>query len=329
MNINGIQNQNPNSIILKRQGTPFTAFVPTKYANIKKEQINDSFEKINNKISQASDSKLSQAILLALSPIPQIRKVSSAPDDIKDGNFIRAIGMLAYTAMFFPEDSRDVWDGIKQLMGKGKAPISPNHQHKFSYFRGTLAEPLLKMQGKNSQKVSQFLYKADKTIYDTKLGKFLEKTFDFKVSNSVATGKLDALGNKILSFEVKGSKFGKVIGKSLLRMTKLSFLTLGVLELPAIIKAFLNSKNEDNSVVSGSKQIVKSSVKVTSILSGIGLAGAALAKKGPVGSLVGMGLGAFAGSKFSKLISSFIDGGSKKVESVDKDLTNSKKPLNA
>ena len=53
--------------------------------------------------------------------------------------------------------------------------------------------------------------------------------------------------------------------------------------------------------------MVKSGIYVTSILANIGMFGALLGGFGPVGSLVGMGMGSVAGSKISQKINKIID----------------------
>ena len=113
--------------------------------------------------------------------------------------------------------------------------------------------------------------------------------------------KLDIKGKQIKAYQITGSPIAKLTGRALLRIPVISVIALSALELPAIIKAFTREKSLKNNVISGSKQTAKSSINVVSILSGIGLAGAYFAKAGPIGSLLGMGIGSVAGSYVSRI----------------------------
>jgi len=250
-----------------------------------------------------------KAILETLCPIIPVRRISSLPENLDDGNYARAAGLLGVAVMFLPEDCRDVRDGINQLRGKFKKSYDfREFQQPFSYFKGTLMEPLLKFKGKLGSKISDKLQSWDIPIYDTKFGRFLEKIFNIKRGNeSFDTGKTYGRNKKLFAYNFKGNKASNLLGRALLRIPYLSVLTLAVLELPAIVKSLNTGENIQEKAKNTSKQLAKSFVYVTSLIAGVGLCGAFLAKKGPAGSLLGMGVGAVAGSRISASINNQID----------------------
>lgn len=243
----------------------------------------------------------------ALSPLSPIRRISSLEDNIHDGNYVRAIGLVGLAAMNLPEDCNDLKLAYNQIIKNRKPSYNPKlYQHKFSFFRGTLLEPLLALNGKYGKKISDFLYVADRPIYDTKFGKWMGKVCNVKQEDAVQTSIKDIQGTKVLAIKHKGSTFSRMVGRGMLRLPVLSVYALGALELPAIIKNF-TKKDSKNNIKDGFKQIAKSTTYVVSLLSGIGLVGALIARKGPAGSLVGIGLGSVAGSFASKYVNKQIE----------------------
>jgi len=288
--------------------------------------IKDTFEKIKPQKSEIAEkikkydesadksNSASKVIMAALSPIVPLRRVSSLPDNLKEGNYERALGLLGLAVVNLPEDWRDITAGYNQIFKK----IAPGYdyskmQHPFSFFRGTFLEPMLKFKGETGKRISKYLYDADKTLFDTKFGAFIKKIFKFDIVNKDfikdQTGliKKDVMGNAVHAFEVGGSRFGKHIGRALLRIPVLSVIALAALELPAIIKAFNKGKDTESKIKEGSKQVFKSAINLTAITAGIGIAGQWLAKKGPAWSLVGMGIGSVAGSLASKFAGKAVD----------------------
>jgi hypothetical protein len=113
-----------------------------------------------------------RVVFSALSPIVPVRRLSSLPDNIEDGNYERAAGLLALAAVNLPEDTRDLKSACKQIF-KGELPKYDfkNYQTPFSFFRGTALEPVVNKMGKLGVKLLSF----DKTLYSTKFGKFLRQ----------------------------------------------------------------------------------------------------------------------------------------------------------
>jgi len=280
-----------------------------------------SFYSLKNQVNKLDEAALkhgeiSKGVFAALSPIVPIRRISSLPDNIKDGNYTRAGALVGLMAINLPEDSRDIGAAIKQVC-KNQLP---NYNYKefqtpFSFFRGTLLEPLVNKMGKWGAKLHEF----DKPLYDSKFGELCKKVFDFDMVDydgtkrfvprviQDETGKTVVKNLEVYAAKVEGSAIGKVVGNSLLRIPIISTLVLSAMEIPAIIKAFCKPESTKDKAINGSTQILKSSVNVSSILTGIGVFGSLLKGRGPVGSLIGMGLGSVAGAYASKEIGSKID----------------------
>ncbi|OGI18542.1 MAG: hypothetical protein A2287_06500 [Candidatus Melainabacteria bacterium RIFOXYA12_FULL_32_12] len=258
-----------------------------------------------------------KSIFAALSPVAPIRRIASIPDNIKDGNYTKAAGLLGLAYVNIPEDVRDLTNAGKQIF-KGKLPAYDykNYQTPFSFFRGTKLEPVINKLGKFGAKLHQW----DIPLFDTKLGKIVQKKLNIRMVGQTTTGRKvpklifnEISKNTILkqapvkAFELQGSAFAKIIGKSLLRIPLLSVFALGVFELPAIIKAFGQEKNDKSKLHNGITQITKSSINVSSLLAGIGTVGAVLAKYGSAYSMLGMGLGSILGSLLASKINKIVD----------------------
>jgi len=266
--------------------------------------------------STEQDKELEKVAFVALSPITPVRRISSLPDNVEDGNYSRATGLVALAVVNLPEDTRDLKAAWKQIT-KGELPKYDykEYQHPFSFLRGTLFEPLLGKMGK----FGLWLCEQDVPLYDTKIGSWLRKKLKFQMEDIMLTGRScpwivkDGTGKSVIkkiditAFKLSGSSSAKTIGRALLRTSKIGAIVLLGLELPAIIKETIKPKDIQSKAISGIKQIIKSIINVTSILSGIGIGGAILTKRGPAGSLAGMGIGSLIGIYTSKQISKFLD----------------------
>ncbi len=254
-------------------------------------------------------------IFAALSPITPIRRISSLPDNIKEGNYTRAVGLLGLAYANFPEDTVDLKNACKQIF-KGELPKYDykNYQAPFSFLRGTALEPVVNKMGKLGVKLHQW----DVSLFDTRFGKFISKLFKISYSDfdftgrsisqvTLEKGKAVIKNVNVLALKPEGTTLSKLIGRTLLRIPVMSVIALSLLELPSIIKSFSKNESKKENIEDGSIQILKSGINVTSILSAIGLCGAIFAGKGPAFSLLGMGLGSLAGNFTSKQLAQKID----------------------
>ena len=307
--------------------------------------VRDSFDKFRNSTqylkSQINEldnkahknKELIKSVFATFSPIAPIRRISSLQDNVDDGNYTRAVGLIGLMVVNLPEDCRDVRNGIRQVLDK----ILPNNvkefvkirypkiykhlvefnpsydysklQHPFSFFRGTLLEPLINLPNEWGTLISAKLHKADRPLNDTRLGQKFLKTLKIKTGEFRETNISNIHDDFILAKAFKGgNRFTRLIAESMLRIPALGVYALSILELPAIIKSFKKGKNTKEKTIFVLKQIAKSSIFVSFMISGIGIFGRLGAKKGPMGSLIGMGIGSVIGGFISKKAGKFIDG---------------------
>ncbi|MDD3151011.1 MAG: hypothetical protein PHV68_09265, partial [Candidatus Gastranaerophilales bacterium] len=252
------------------------------------------------------DEKISKTVASsALGSFAPTRRLQSAVSDIEKGDIARGVGIMTLAAANLPQDIEDVRVAVNCTKGNPFSYDYKAYQHPFSFFRGTLFEKALKpLVNKNPALLSK-INNFDKSIFETQFGEKIQEKLNIDIKELNFDKKfVDNFGKEIPIFKLKGTKFGKLIGDAMLRTPKLSVYALALLELPAIIKSF---SSDDDKIENGTKQTVKSTVKVGSITAGMGLVGAKLAKKSPILGLIGMGLGATIGGFASNEFSNFID----------------------
>jgi len=248
---------------------------------------------------EENKNKSKELAIMALSSIPYFRRIISAERAEENHDLLKAAGIAFLMLINVPEDFRDLSCAASQIKeainnGSNKAKIPYTYQPKFSFFRGTLLEPLLKLSV-----IGKFLYKRDKTLFDTTIGKnFLKMAgFDEEKTKILKSIRKDSYGNFVTTINIEGSFLAKVLGRAMLRVPILTVLFLSLLELPSILKAFSLKDNPKTTALNGLKQVLKSGINVSSIVSGSSIFGALLYKKGgPVGSLIGIGVGSSIGS---------------------------------
>lgn len=247
-----------------------------------------------------------------VSSIAPARRVIGIPDMIKQGDTAAAIGLAALTVVSLPEDCRDIKAAYKHsacVLTKKRIPLAYNYrkyQHDFSFFRGTLLhEAMKKVKSERGKRIVEKLYSYDKTLYNTKFGKFLQKVMGITNGKEVASGckKLTGEMLKVQKIIVKKDFMGlkELTGRALKRTSVLGLAFMGLLELPRLIKSLNKGKYTEEKAKSFGVQTAKSSMNVLGVAAGMGYIGAIGAKKfGAAGSLIGMGLGVIAGAATSK-----------------------------
>ena len=276
--------------------------------------LHKSFNQQVKKYDDASN-KNNGIALGALSTIPYARRFICVKDAIQNHDTLKAIGKGLILLINMPEDTRDLVDAGKQLVRLTKKipPSIPyDYQTKFSFFRGTLLEPVLKwlIESKN-ERISELGYKIyylDKSFYDTFIGEKISNMLNIIESDVKNTTRKDIDGRYIEAFKLEGKFIPKLIGRSMQRIPIISLIVFGILELPSIVKSFCNKqKTLKENCINGIKQIIKSSVNVTSIIFSGAILGALFAKKGHIGSLVGLGIGTYLGSKAASYVNEKIN----------------------
>ncbi len=264
-------------------------------------QIQQDYEGVKKHVD--NDSKLSSIFDIC----PIFRRVERVPDKVEAEDYIPAAGLVSLAVLNAPEDWRDMKSAYRQIKsgaeGKNFIPTYnyKTAQHPFSFFRGTLLHKFVNPATSPCPKFAKWLLKNDTTLWDTKLKNFIinkfnvqETPIDTKIENITSTKENPSfVGAK--QFITK-SPFGELTARAMTRTTKIGAAVLGGLEAAHLIKEISDGEN-------AIKATAKSAVNFASSVAGIGYGGAIGAKYfGPVGSLVGMGIGAIAGNKISDLI---------------------------
>jgi hypothetical protein len=323
--------QNPFADINKVRAV-FKDFINT--ANTLQTQVNELDKKAENNNNSV------KSTFEALGAIVPFRRVTSVPDKLKDKDYLGTAGAITVAALLLPEDLRDTRDGLKQVLyntlSRGlklsiakknkefykkyiwyRTKYNPKeYQVPFSFIRGSYLE---KIVNKIGGKVGYYLHKWDKSLLDTNIGQKIMKKLKVRdvdeiftgrlvpqIKKDIETGKYVEQMKEVYAYKLEGSIIGKLICRTLRRITTYGTLSLSAIAVPSIIMAIKKSKNTEDKVKNGGKQTLKSVISVTITLAGIGLGGAILAPIGAAGSVAGMALGsalsAYISSKINKKI---------------------------
>ena len=222
---------------------------------------------------------------------------------------LKALGKLGILIINVPEDTRDLASAGKEVLRipspEGYVVIPHDYQVKFSFFRGTLLEPIFKHL---PMQLREHLANIDVTLYDTKLGQKFMELLGMPDEVVMRTSRMDNIkGGVVKAFKLEGKPIICTVGRSMMRIPVMSIYAFSALEIYSIYKAFAKAKSFRDKTVNGSKQIVKSIVNVTMALAAGAVLGAICARKGSVGSLAGLGIGTYAGTKLGSYINTEID----------------------
>lgn len=274
-------------------------------------------------------------VFTILSPIIPVRRVTSVPKKIYDNDYPGAVMTLAVAGILFPEDMRDMRDAVRQLnsiilskklkdhiASKNKkfyddfvnyAPkFSPKEfQVPFSFVRGSLFDDAI---NKQVNKFGYLMHKFDQPLIDTGFGKAIQNLLNVKVVAQHETSRevykilRDETGNYVhklvhpKTYALSGSGFGKLICRGLQRATVYGVATLCLANIPSIFKAFTQPKDTKEKFANAGNQTIKTIINVVTGVGGIALGGAFLGALGPLGSVIGMGLGCTLGTIASNII---------------------------
>lgn len=261
-------------------------------------------------------SGVQQAALYALSPIPTIRRIGSLPETLKQNDLARAGLLTGMAAVCFPRD----WEELRQaaLEIKGDAPkgkllstIVPNVKNSFHNPINKYQRPLKFFDNTFLDWLPQkfeWLKKIDKTLDETKFGESIMKHSKISKPELEFLEGIGHKGTTVQAYSFTGGRFQQLIGRTLKRTPIIGIFIGCLLELPAILRSVKKGKNTEEKGTALFKQLCKSAVYVGLMTAGIGLAGAAAAKKGgTLLSLAGMGVGSSLAIAASNKINKFID----------------------
>ena len=257
-------------------------------------------EKLQNDYYESKNKKTNGPTFRSLfDVIPMFRRVDRVPDKIKKDDNVAATGLIALAALNFPEDCRDTRDAynqVKTLMKGDKFVPSYNYkdmQHPFSFFRGTLLHNFFDSETSPFPRFAKWVVDKDITLYNTKVGRFVDRIFNIDTEN-IETTKKNLSGGFIQAnkFNTK-SLIGDLTARALSRTTAIGSAVLVGIEAAHFKKEIDLGKDKK-------KELVESLITYTGNLVGIGYGGAIGAKYfGPIGSIVGMGIGAVTANTVS------------------------------
>lgn len=276
-----------------------------QYQADKLPQIQQDYEGVKDGVNNIVDKENKPPSIFDI--IPTFRRIERVPNKFENSDFVPASGLVALAVLNAPEDWRDMKSAYSQIKSKlTDKPFTPSYdykiaQHPFSFFRGTLLHKFVNPKTSPCPKLAKWLLKNDTTLMETKLGDFITKKFginrvqiDTNIKNIAHTKEKPSF--IIAKKFVTNSAFGDLTAKAMTRTTKIGTAVLGGLEAAHLVKEISDGEN-------AIKSTAKSAINFVSSIAGIGYGGAIGAKYlGPVGSLVGMGLGAIAGNQVGELI---------------------------
>ncbi len=264
-------------------------------------QIQQDYEDVKKHVDK--ENKISSIFDIC----PMFRRVERVPDKFKENDFVPAAGLVSLAVLNAPEDWRDTksaYTQLKQWLKKEKYQGKYEYkkaQHPFSFFRGTLLHKFVNPATSPYPNLAKWLLKNDTTLMDTKLGDKISKHYKIDIETvkteieNITSTKEKPVHIKAKVFVTK-SPFGEITARAMTRTTKIGAAVLGGLEAAHLVKEISDGEN-------AVKETAKSAVNFVSLVAGIGYGGAIGAKRfGPVGSLVGMGLGAIAANKISQIM---------------------------
>ena len=219
------------------------------------------------------------------------------------------MGLVSLAVLNGPEDLRDVMSAYKQIKDGFKDPHFHSGydnkiaQHPFSFFRGTILNDYLNPSSKEcpNPKAAAWLIKQDKTLWDTKLGNWVQKKLGIKQSDMLTDiEQIDSIPANKRRVPAKVFKcsnlFKDILARAMTRTPVLGVAAMGGIEAAHVAHEVKNGKNffEESG---------KSLLTLGTTLAATGILGAIGAKHlGPTGSLAGIGLGAISGAAVNRVL---------------------------
>lgn len=277
--------------------------VMMQYGEEKFPEIYSDYNNLKNSFSGESSSNV------IFEGLPMYGRIYSIPDKMEKKDYTPAMGMISLAVLNGPEDLRDVFSAYKQIKNKFPKPVTFHSgydnkiaQHPFSFFRGTILNDYLNPSSKEcpNPKAAAWLIKQDKTLWDTKLGNWVQKKLKIKVGDtSTKIERIDYTikNKKFIKAKVfkTNNPFKDILARAMTRTPVLGVAAMGAIETAHIAHEVKNGKNFF-------EEAGKSAVTLATTLGATGILGAIGAKHlGPTGSLLGIGTGAIIGASTSNL----------------------------
>ncbi len=277
--------------------------VMLQYGEEKFPEIYSDYKNLKNSISGESSSNV------IFEGLPMYGRINSIPDKLENKDYTPAMGLVSLAVLNGPEDLRDVMSAYKQIKDGFKDPHFHSGydnkiaQHPFSFFRGTILNDYLNPSSKEcpNPKAAAWLIKQDKTLWDTKLGNWVQKKLGIKQSDMLTDiEQIDSIPANKRRVPAKVFKcsnlFKDILARAMTRTPVLGVAAMGGIEAAHVAHEVKNGRNffEESG---------KSLLTLGTTLAATGILGAIGAKHlGPTGSLAGIGLGAITGAIVNKTI---------------------------
>ena len=277
--------------------------VMMQYGEEKFPEIYSDYKSLKNSISGESSSNV------IFEGLPMYGRIYSIPDKMEKKDYTPAMGMISLAVLNGPEDLRDVFSAYKQIKNKFPKPVTFHSgydnkiaQHPFSFFRGTILNDYLNPSSKEcpNPKAAAWLIKQDKTLWDTKLGNWVQKKCGIKTEKfKTEIHDIEHVANNPRHVYAKVFKtnnpFKDILARAMTRTPVLGVAAMGAIETAHIAHEVKNGKNFF-------EEAGKSAVTLATTLGATGILGAIGAKHlGATGSLLGIGTGAIIGASTSNL----------------------------
>ena len=266
-------------------------------------EIYSDYKNLKNSISGESSSNV------IFEGLPMYGRINSIPDKLENKDYTPAMGLVSLAVLNGPEDLRDVMSAYKQIKDGFKDPHFHSGydnkiaQHPFSFFRGTIMNDYLNPSSKDcpNPKAAAWIIRQDKTLWDTKLGNWVQKKLGIEVDEKVTQIQdiaSTSVDKKLVLAKVfkTNNPFKDILARAMTRTPVLGVAAMGGIEAAHVAHEVKNGKNffEESG---------KSLLTLGTTLAATGILGAIGAKHlGPTGSLVGIGLGAISGAAVSSTI---------------------------
>ena len=266
-------------------------------------EIYSDYKNLKNSISGESSSNV------IFEGLPMYGRINSIPDKLENKDYTPAMGLVSLAVLNGPEDLRDVMSAYKQIKDGFKDPHFHSGydnkiaQHPFSFFRGTIMNDYLNPSSKDcpNPKAAAWIIRQDKTLWDTKLGNWVQKKLGIEVDEKVTQIQdiaSTSVDKKLVLAKVfkTNNPFKDILARAMTRTPVLGVAAMGGIEAAHVAHEVKNGKNffEESG---------KSLLTLGTTLAATGILGAIGAKHlGPTGSLAGIGLGAITGAAVNRVL---------------------------
>lgn len=235
--------------------------------------------------------------------------MSNLSESGNENDHICAKALIAMAVLNGPTDIEEFVGAAKQIreMFGGKKADDYNHriaQHPFSFFRGTVLHNYLNPNSEKciSKNLAKKIIKADKSIFETKFGKWIRKKLGIEIKRSIPT-KVESIEHTekhpryVQAFVLKSpNEIADLTGRAMLRTTKFGTIVLGT--LGAIHAGYRIKEGKDVK-----ESLTKAAVEVGTSVVAVGYLGALGCKYGrTLGSLTGVIAGTAIGAAAPKVV---------------------------